>query len=474
MARATVAYESRRLAARHSAYEKKVCACLVKLGRSNADAEAMVERAHDQLVRAESGGVDPKTEAAIIDATLHHGHPHHAEMSEEGRLSRFSPKMQRCVADVEKKEGDRVNAFAVCRSELGPEVVSPHGSPRQPEYARHHPATESPTRDEWEVVARSPSDALKTRLIAEYPQARVIGTNVVIGGFHDDEKASRVAQAITHQHRLVVSYGPRAQMAAEYGGEVSEAQDSLAGPFTRIERDPARFALVKERADAIGPLKSDRQLYDLLVPDLEKETQEVFYVVTVDVHGQLLQYAEVARGQVDRVAVGPREILPVVLLDKASGYAVAHNHPSGSAHPSDADKELTKRIKVAGHSVCPDVAFLDHLIVAGSEYYSFTQKKLTRVKRGAAEAPKKKPRDMKQGILDTLRARHDGTAYLPDVARSLDAEPQAFKEAVMELVRAREVVPHVHDLPASIPLGDLAYMPGAKVGKPIHVISLPA
>ena len=159
-----------------------------------------------------------------------------------------------------------------------------------------------------------------------------------------------------------------------------EAHDS-GGPFTQIHRDPAKFAAVKERADAIGPLKDDRALYDLLVVDLEKETQEVFYVVTVDVHGQLLQYAEVARGQTDRVAISAREIFPVVLLDKASGFAVAHNHPSGTARPSDADKELTKRIKDAAAVVCPEVALLDHLVVTGSEYYSFTSKKLVKVKR---------------------------------------------------------------------------------------------
>jgi DNA repair protein RadC len=54
----------------------------------------------------------------------------------------------------------------------------------------------------------------------------------------------------------------------------------------------------------------------------------------------------------------------------ASGVVVAHNHPSGNLQPSQSDIDLTKKLKEAGKFL--EVQLLDHLIIAGNKYYSFT------------------------------------------------------------------------------------------------------
>ncbi|MFT5383884.1 MAG: DNA repair protein RadC [Saprospiraceae bacterium] len=53
----------------------------------------------------------------------------------------------------------------------------------------------------------------------------------------------------------------------------------------------------------------------------------------------------------------------------ASGIILAHNHPSGNLKPSQADIDITKKLKKAGETL--DINVLDHLIIAGQSYYSF-------------------------------------------------------------------------------------------------------
>jgi DNA repair protein RadC len=62
------------------------------------------------------------------------------------------------------------------------------------------------------------------------------------------------------------------------------------------------------------------------------------------------------------------------LDDLASGIILAHNHPSGNLNASQADLDLTKKLKEAGKLL--DIQVLDHLIVAGQKYFSFADEGL--------------------------------------------------------------------------------------------------
>ena len=59
----------------------------------------------------------------------------------------------------------------------------------------------------------------------------------------------------------------------------------------------------------------------------------------------------------------------MALEELASGIIVAHNHPSGNLTASQSDIDLTKKLKEAGKFL--EIQLLDHLIMAGSKYYSF-------------------------------------------------------------------------------------------------------
>src|SRR5271166_6388506 len=98
---------------------------------------------------------------------------------------------------------------------------------------------------------------------------------------------------------------------------------------------------------------------------MEREDQEVYYVIALDTQLMLRGIAEVARGARDRVLTPIQDTVRYAIafaqLYGAMGIAIAHNHPSGKARPSDADKDVTQAVKHAAD--CNELLFLDHLIV---------------------------------------------------------------------------------------------------------------
>jgi len=99
--------------------------------------------------------------------------------------------------------------------------------------------------------------------------------------------------------------------------------------------------------------------------------EEEFYVILLDAKNQVLGEERLVQGTVDRVAVFPRKVLELALSRRAAAILIAHNHPSGDPTPSRQDRELTSAMKEAARAV--EVRFLDHIIMAGNETYSFHQ-----------------------------------------------------------------------------------------------------
>jgi len=98
---------------------------------------------------------------------------------------------------------------------------------------------------------------------------------------------------------------------------------------------------------------------------------EVFVVLLLDARNRLIGVRELFRGTVSQTVVYPREVVRAALIENASAVILAHNHPSGHADPSQADRMLTEALKRALATV--DIAVLDHLVVAGAATYSFAE-----------------------------------------------------------------------------------------------------
>ncbi len=123
---------------------------------------------------------------------------------------------------------------------------------------------------------------------------------------------------------------------------------------------------------AAKPLMSDsRTVHDLLRLRLAAKPYEVFAVMFLDSQLQLIALEDMFRGSLNHTAVHPREVVIRALALNAHAVILAHNHPSGVAEPSAADRVLTERLAAALHMV--DVRVLDHVVVTQSQVRSLAE-----------------------------------------------------------------------------------------------------
>jgi DNA repair protein RadC len=99
---------------------------------------------------------------------------------------------------------------------------------------------------------------------------------------------------------------------------------------------------------------------------------ECFVVLFLDSQHRLIVVEELFRGTIDGAAVYPREVVKAALRHNAAALVLSHNHPSGVAEPSAADRALTERLRSALAVV--DVRTLDHVVVGGTAAVSFAER----------------------------------------------------------------------------------------------------
>ena len=99
---------------------------------------------------------------------------------------------------------------------------------------------------------------------------------------------------------------------------------------------------------------------------------EVFACLFLDNRNRVLGFEEMFRGTIDGATVHPREVVKRALEHNAAALIVAHNHPSGVAEPSHADRALTRRLVDAVALV--DIRLLDHLVIGDGEVVSFAER----------------------------------------------------------------------------------------------------
>lgn len=110
---------------------------------------------------------------------------------------------------------------------------------------------------------------------------------------------------------------------------------------------------------------------DFLKAALQDNGQEIFACVFMDVKHRVIRFEELFRGTIDAASVYPREVLKYCLKYQAAAVIFAHNHPSGIAEPSHADKAITQKLVNALQLV--DIRVLDHFIIAKQNCYSFAE-----------------------------------------------------------------------------------------------------
>ncbi len=118
-------------------------------------------------------------------------------------------------------------------------------------------------------------------------------------------------------------------------------------------------------------LASPAAVREFLALWLRDRGHEVFAGLFLDAQNRLIAAEELFRGTLTQTAVYPREVARRALELNCAALILAHNHPSGVAEPSSADRMLTQALKAALAQL--DVPVLDHLIVAGNRCFSFAE-----------------------------------------------------------------------------------------------------
>jgi DNA repair protein RadC len=121
-------------------------------------------------------------------------------------------------------------------------------------------------------------------------------------------------------------------------------------------------------------LSSPHRTRDYLRLKLGGRQREVFGTVYLDAQHRILQYAELFEGTIDGAAVYPRVVVQRALEVNAAAVVLFHNHPSGVAEPSAADRAITQRLKDSLALI--DVRVLDHLVVCAGDVVSFAERGL--------------------------------------------------------------------------------------------------
>ncbi len=108
-----------------------------------------------------------------------------------------------------------------------------------------------------------------------------------------------------------------------------------------------------------------------LTTRLREQRNEVFACLFLDNKNRIIEYEELFFGTIDGASVHPRQIIQRALSHNAAALILAHNHPSGVAEPSAADRQITQRIKAA--LALLDIRVLDHLVIGDGEIASLAE-----------------------------------------------------------------------------------------------------
>jgi DNA repair protein RadC len=120
-----------------------------------------------------------------------------------------------------------------------------------------------------------------------------------------------------------------------------------------------------EQLTAKPALTSPRDSAAFLKAQLAHKPYEVFACLFLDNRHRVLAFEELFRGTLDGASVHPREVVRASLKHNAAAVILAHNHPSGVAEPSVADRNITHQLRDALQLV--GVRVLDHLVVGAGE-----------------------------------------------------------------------------------------------------------
>ena len=138
-----------------------------------------------------------------------------------------------------------------------------------------------------------------------------------------------------------------------------------------------RVSLIKEQAIPYAKsslILTPQDVYELVTEYLQGTDREHFIAVFLDSRSAVIGINTVSIGTLTESLVHSREVFKGAILANAASVIVAHNHPTGDHHPSEADMSVTTKLKEAGRIL--GIPIEDHVILGEKMFFSFRQEGL--------------------------------------------------------------------------------------------------
>ena len=224
-----------------------------------------------------------------------------------------------------------------------------------------------PSIKEWAVEDR-PREKMLVNGVRALSEAELIA--ILIGSGNADESAvelsRRILASVTNNlHEL----GRKTISDLQKFKGIGEAKAitimaALELGRRRKESEPTERPKINSSADAANIFK----------PLLSDIPHEEFWVLLLNRNNLVIDKMIISRGGITGTVIDVRIIMKMALECLACSIILCHNHPSGNLIPSEADKEITRKIKDAGKLF--DISVLDHVIVGNNSYFSFADEGL--------------------------------------------------------------------------------------------------
>lgn len=120
------------------------------------------------------------------------------------------------------------------------------------------------------------------------------------------------------------------------------------------------------------PLRTPDVTREFLQSHFCDEERESFMVIFLDNQNRVIKHSRMFSGTLSHVEVHPREIVREAIKANAAALILAHNHPSGSAEPSKADRFITEKVIKSCNFM--EIKVLDHLVIGRGEIVSFAER----------------------------------------------------------------------------------------------------
>jgi len=215
------------------------------------------------------------------------------------------------------------------------------------------PADEQPREKLINVGASALSDA---ELLAIFLRTGIKGTNVVMLA-----------------RNILADFGTLRALLAASEHEFCQTKGLGVAKYVQLQAmvEMSRRFLA-EKLDRSDALTSPQQTREYLRAKLRDQPHEVFAVLFLDNKHRVIRFEELFYGTIDSASVYPRVVVKKALERNAAAVIFAHNHPSGIAEPSRADRMITDKLISALQLI--DIKVLDHFVIGDSDIESFAER----------------------------------------------------------------------------------------------------